>query len=182
MKWFRDVASGENNARQLCQEADHTRDEINNELMSTLHSDALVFFGATGDLAHKKVFPSLQAMVKRGTLNVPIIGVAKSGWNPDQFQAGVLDSLEQHGGADPAAFWKLCSLIRYVDGDYKDTATFRAVRQEFGSRQAPAHYLAIPPDLFELVVEQLGKSDCTHGARVILEKPFGKKSGLRAKA
>jgi glucose-6-phosphate 1-dehydrogenase len=142
--------------------------------MSTLHSDALVFFGATGDLAYKKVFPSLQAMVKRGTLNVPIIGVAKSGWSLDQFQARVLDSLEQHGGADPAAFGKLCSLIRYVDGDYKDPATFRAIRQELGSRQAPAHYLAIPPDLFELVVEQLRNSDCTHGACVIVEKPFGK--------
>ena len=127
--------------------------------MSTLHSDALVFFGATGDLAYKKVFPSLQAMVKRGTLNVPIIGVAKSGWSLDQFHARVLDSLEQHGGADPAAFGKLCSLIRYVDGDYKDPATFRAIRQELGSHQAPAHYLAIPPDLFELVVEQLRKSD-----------------------
>jgi glucose-6-phosphate 1-dehydrogenase len=142
--------------------------------MSTLHSDALVFFGATGDLAYKKVFPSLQSMMKRGTLNVPIIGVAKSGWSLDQFRARVLDSLEQHGGVDPAAFEKLCSLIRYVDGDYKDPATFRAIRQELGSRQAPAHYLAIPPDLFELVVEQLEKSDCTRGARVIVEKPFGK--------
>lgn len=136
-------------------------------------SDALVFFGATGDLAYKKVFPSLQAMVKRGTLNVPIIGVAKSGWNLDQFRARVIDSLEKHGGVDPAAFKKLCSLMRYVDGDYQDPATFCGIRQEIGSRQAPAHYLAIPPDLFELVVEQLGKSDCAQGARVILEKPFG---------
>lgn len=142
-------------------------------MMSNSNSDALVFFGATGDLAYKKVFPALQAMMKRGTLNVPIIGVAKAGWNLDQFRARVLDSLEQHGGADPAAFEKLSALIRYVDGDYKDPATFRAIRQELGSRQAPAHYLAIPPDLFELVVEQLGKSDCARGARVIVEKPFG---------
>ncbi len=126
--------------------------------MNTLHSDALVFFGATGDLAHKKVFPSLQAMVKRGTLNVPVIGVAKSGWSLDQFRARVLDSLEQHGGVDPAAFQKLCSLIRYVDGDYEDPATFRAIRQALGSCRTPAHYLAIPPDLFELVVEQFRAS------------------------
>ena len=142
--------------------------------MSESQSDALVFFGATGDLAYKKIFPALQAMVKRGHLNVPVIGVAKSGWNLDQFRARARDSVEKHGGLDPAAFDKLCGLLRYVDGDYKDPATFHAIRKELGSAQRPAYYLAIPPALFGLVVEQLAKSGCTKGARVILEKPFGR--------
>ena len=129
--------------------------------MSSAHSDALVFFGATGDLAHKKVFPSLQAMLKRGHLTVPVIGVAKAGWTLDQLRARAKDGLEKHGGLDPAAFEKLCGLLHYVDGDYKDPATFRAIRKELGSARRPAHYLAIPPVLFELVVEQLGKADCT---------------------
>ncbi len=141
--------------------------------MSDSHSDALVFFGATGDLAYKKIFPSLQAMVKRGTLNVPVVGVAKSGWNIDQFRARAQDSLEKHGGIDRAAFDKLFGLLRYVDGDYNDPATFRAIKKELGSNERPAHYLAIPPVLFGLVVEQLGKSNCAKGARVIIEKPFG---------
>jgi glucose-6-phosphate 1-dehydrogenase len=138
------------------------------------HSDALVFFGATGDLAYKKIFPSLQAMVKRGHLNVPVIGVAKAGWNLDQLRARARDSLEHHGGLDTAAFDKLSSLLRYVDGDYNDPATFQAIRQELGSAQRPAHYLAIPPVLFGLVVEQLAKAGCTKDARVIIEKPFGR--------
>jgi glucose-6-phosphate 1-dehydrogenase len=137
------------------------------------HSDALVFFGATGDLAYKKVFPALQAMVKRGHLNLPIIGVAKAGWNLDQLKARARDSIEKHGGLDSVAFDKLAGLLRYVDGDYKDPATFQAIRKELGSAQRPAHYLAIPPLLFELVVEQLAKSGCANGARVIVEKPFG---------
>ena len=137
------------------------------------HSDALVFFGATGDLAYKKIFPSLQAMLKRGHLNVPVIGVAKAGWTLDQLRARVHDSLEKHGGADPAAFDKLCGLLRYVDGDYKDPATFQSIRKELGAAQRVAHYLAIPPTLFGFVVEQLAKSGCTNGARVIVEKPFG---------
>src|SRR6267154_1114370 len=141
--------------------------------MGNLHSDALVFFGATGDLAYKKIFPALQSMVKRGHLNVPVIGVAKSGWNLDQFRARALDSLEKHGGVDPAAFDKLRGLLRYVDGDYSDPATFSAIRRELGSCQNPAHYLAIPPVLFGLVVEQLGKAGCGGAARVIVEKPFG---------
>jgi len=141
--------------------------------MSVSNSDALVFFGATGDLAYKKIFPSLQAMVKRGTLNGPIVGVAKAGWNLDQFRARAHDSLEKHGGIDRAAFDKLCSLLRYVDGDYKDPATFDAIRRQLGGCQHPAHYLAIPPMLFGLVVEQLGKSGIAKGARVIVEKPFG---------
>src|SRR5882762_2697257 len=141
--------------------------------MSDSHSDALVFFGATGDLAYKKIFPSLQAMVKRGTLDAPVVGVAKSGWNIDQFRERAHDSLEKHGGVDRMAFDKLCGLLRYVDGDYHDPATFRGIRRELGSRERPAHYLAIPPVLFGLVVEQLGKANCANGARVIIEKPFG---------
>src|SRR5271167_2518970 len=101
--------------------------------MSDLHSDALVFFGATGDLAYKKIFPALQAMVSRGHLSVPVIGVAKAGWNLDQFKARARDSVEKHGGLDAAAFAKLLTLLRYVDGDYKEPATFAAVRKEIGS-------------------------------------------------
>src|SRR5271154_6529676 len=134
--------------------------------MKAIHSDALVFFGATGDLAYKKIFPSLQAMLKRGNLNVPVIGVAKAGWNLDQLKARAKDSLEKHGGLDPAAFEKLSGLLRYVDGDYKDAATFQALRQELGNAQRPAHYLAIPPVLFGVVVEQLMKSGCAKGARI----------------
>ena len=141
--------------------------------MNDSHSNALVFFGATGDLAYKKIFPALQAMAKRGHLNVPVIGVAKAGWNLDQLRARAHDSVEQHGGMHPAAFEKLCGLLRYVDGDYKDPATFQSLRKELGSAQQPAHYLAIPPVLFGMVVEQLAKAECTNGARVIIEKPFG---------
>jgi glucose-6-phosphate 1-dehydrogenase len=143
-------------------------------IMPHPHSDALVFFGATGDLAYKKIFPALQAMVTRGHLNVPVIGVAKSGWHLDQLRARARDSLEHHGGLDTAAFGKLSNLLRYVDGDYHDPATFQAIRQELGSAQRPAHYLAIPPVLFGLVVEQLAKAGCTTDARVIIEKPFGR--------
>jgi glucose-6-phosphate 1-dehydrogenase len=138
-----------------------------------VHSDALVFFGATGDLAYKKIFPALQAMVKRGHLNVPVIGVAKAGWNLDQLKARAQDSLTQHGGLDPDAWQKLSSLLRYVDGDYADASTFTEVRKQLGSAQHPAHYLAIPPSLFEKVVEQLVNSGSAKGARMIVEKPFG---------
>ena len=141
--------------------------------MSAPRSDVLVFFGATGDLAYKKIFPSLQAMIKRGHLDVPVIGVAKAGWNLDQMKARAKDSLEQHGGLDPAAFAQLSGLLRYVDGDYNDPATFAAIRQELGAARRPAHYLAIPPFLFGRVVEQLGASGCANDARVIVEKPFG---------
>src|SRR5882724_12493904 len=113
--------------------------------MNASQSDTLVFFGATGDLAYKKIFPSLQAMVKRGTLNMPVIGVAKAGWNLDQFRARAYDSLEKHGGADRAAFEKLNGMLRYVDGDYSDPATFAAIKRELGQCERPAHYLAIPP-------------------------------------
>jgi len=138
-----------------------------------LRSDALVFYGATGDLAHKKIFPALQAMAKRGHLDVPVIGVAKAGWNLEQLKARAKDSLEQHGGLDAKAFGTLIERLRYVDGDYRDAATFQAIRRELGSAARPAHYLAIPPALFGLVVDQLGKAGSTDGARVIIEKPFG---------
>jgi glucose-6-phosphate 1-dehydrogenase len=141
--------------------------------MSNQHSDALVFFGATGDLAYKQIFPSLQGMVKRGILNVPVIGVAKAGWGLDQLKARAQDSLEKHGGVDPVAWSKLSSLLRYVDGDYSADATFQALRKELGTAERPAHYLAIPPFLFEEVVEQLVKSGCAKNARVVVEKPFG---------
>src|ERR1700741_1037004 len=120
--------------------------------MSNVQSDAFVFFGATGDLAYKKIFPALQAMVKRGHLDVPVIGVAKAGWNLEQLQARAKDSLEKHGGLDPAAFDRLRGLLRYVDGDYQDPATFQAISQALGTARRPAHYLAIPPVLFEMVV------------------------------
>jgi glucose-6-phosphate 1-dehydrogenase len=142
--------------------------------MSVSDSDALVFFGATGDLAYKKIFPSLQALVKRRNLDVPIIGVAKAGWNLDRLKARARESVEKHARLDPAAFDKLSGLLRYVDGDYAEAATFQAVRRELGAAQRPAHYLAIPPSLFGLVVEQLAKAGCTQGARVIVEKPFGR--------
>ena len=136
-------------------------------------SDALVFFGAKGDLAYKKIFPSLHAMVKRGNLNVPVIGVARAGWSLDQLRARARESVERHGEFDPAAFDKLSSLLRCVEGGYQDLATFQAIRRELGPAARPAHYLAIPPTLFGVVVEQLAKSGCTSGARVIVEKPFG---------
>ena len=142
--------------------------------MNNSCSDTLVFFGATGDLAYKKIFPALQAMVKRGNLNVPVIGVAKAGWNLDQLKARAKDSLEKHGGIDPAAFEKLSGLLRYVDGDYNDAATFQALRKELGHAQRPAYYLAIPPGAFEVVIEQLSRTGCTGSARMIIEKPFGR--------
>jgi glucose-6-phosphate 1-dehydrogenase len=143
--------------------------------MAPTSSDALVFFGATGDLAHKKVFPALQAMVKHGHLGVPIIGVANAGWNLEQLRARAKDSLQTHGGGvDGAAFDQLSSLLRYVDGDYEDPATFDRLRRELGSAERPLHYLAIPQSLFAKVVEQLGRSGCARGGRVVAEKPFGR--------
>jgi glucose-6-phosphate 1-dehydrogenase len=141
---------------------------------NSVHSDTLVFFGATGDLAYKKIFPALQAMVKRGHLNVPVIGVARSGWNLDQLKARAKESLEKHGGIDPDAFAKLSGLLRYVDGDYNDPATFKSLSQQLNSAQRPAYYLAIPPGAFGTVVEQLAKTGRTQNARVIIEKPFGR--------
>ncbi len=141
--------------------------------MAEVKSDALVFFGATGDLAYKKIFPALQSMVKRGTLDVPVIGVAKAGWDLDQFHARAQDSLEKHGGLDAGAWARLSGLLKYVDGDYADDATFAAVQKAMAGAKNPAHYLAIPPALFEVVVEKLVKSGCGQDARIIVEKPFG---------
>src|SRR3954469_21088690 len=104
-----------------------------------IHSDALVFFGATGDLAYKKIFPALQSMVKRGALNVPVIGVAKQGWNVDQLRARARASLQEHGGIDEAAFTKLAALLRYVDGDYGDPGTFAQLRTQLAEAKHPAH-------------------------------------------
>jgi glucose-6-phosphate 1-dehydrogenase len=136
-------------------------------------SDALVFFGATGDLAYKQIFPSLQRLAKRGKLKGPVIGVAKSGWTLDDLKDRARKSVETHGGLDPEGFDKLIALLRYVDGDYSDIATFQQVRKELGAAQHPIHYLAIPPSLFGEVLEQLKQSGCADGARVVIEKPFG---------
>ena len=137
------------------------------------YSDALVFFGATGDLAYKQIFPSLQKLAKRGKLAGPVIGVAKAGWNLEQFKARALDSVEKHGGLDPVGFPILLSKLRYVDGDYKDPQTFINVRKELGAAKHPVHYLAIPPFLFGEVLNQLKASGSAEGARVVIEKPFG---------
>jgi glucose-6-phosphate 1-dehydrogenase len=123
--------------------------------MRVAHSDAIVFFGATGDLAYKKIFPALQALVRRGRLDVPVIGVAKSGWDLEQLKARAQESVEKHGGLDPAAFPKLCSLLRYVDGDYREPGTFVRLRQLLAEAARPLHYLAIPPSMFTTVAEGL---------------------------
>jgi len=137
-------------------------------------SDALVFFGATGDLAHKKTFAALQALVRRNVLRVPVVGVAKSGMTLDQLKERARDGITKFGGGvDEAAFGKLCSLLRYVDGDYADPKTFTQVRQALGDAKAPLHYLAIPPSLFGPVCGHLSESGCAKGARVVVEKPFG---------
>jgi glucose-6-phosphate 1-dehydrogenase len=138
-------------------------------------SDALVFFGATGDLAYKKVFPALLAMVETTPLHVPIIGVAKEGWTLDQLRARARDSVEHHrsGGVDSSAFAKLSSLLQYIGGDYRDPATYDRLRGALGNAKRPLHYLAIPPSLFTTVVAELGRSGCARGARIMVEKPFG---------
>src|SRR5215472_10097643 len=129
--------------------------------MNAPHSDAMVFFGATGDLAYKKIFPALQAMVKRGNLDIPIIGVARGDWNLDQLRARARESVERHGGLDRDAFDRLSRLLRYVDGDYHDASTFQELRKQLGTSTRPAFYLAIPPPLFGLVTEQLAKANCS---------------------
>jgi len=139
-----------------------------------MRSDAFVFFGATGDLAYKKIFPALQSMIRRGHLDAPIIGVAKQGWNLEQLRERARDSVREHGGLDDDAFARLSANLHYVDGDYQDGATFEALRKALGEAQRPIHYLAIPPSLFPVVVQHLGSSGCARGARVIVEKPFGR--------
>ena len=144
-------------------------------------SDALVLFGASGDLAYQQIFPALQQMILRGNLNVPVIGVAKSGWTLEQLRARAHESLTQHGGVNEDAFSKLIALLQYIDGAYEDPATFESLRQALGGAQLPTHYLAIPPSLFGAVVESLGKSRCARNARVIVEKPFARDLGSAQK-
>jgi glucose-6-phosphate 1-dehydrogenase len=143
--------------------------------MSDSRCDALVFFGATGDLAYKKIFPSLQAMIKRGTLNIPIIGVAKNGWNLERLRERARDSVEHHGGIDTAAFARLAELLHYIDGGYEEPETFKQLKKALGSAERPAHYLAVPPTLFATVIENLAAAGCAPAdARVVVEKPFGR--------
>lgn len=142
--------------------------------MRVANCDAFVFFGASGDLAYKKVFPALQAMAKRGALDIPIIGVARTDWDIEQFRARARDSLCAHGRLDAEAFATLSARLQYVSGDYQDDATYNALRRALDGASAPLHYLAIPPDMFESVIQKLANSGCGHGARVIVEKPFGR--------
>lgn len=137
-------------------------------------SDALVFFGATGDLAYKKIFPALQALVRRGKLDCPIVAVAKSGISRQELLDRAKASVTECGGLDPKPFEKLCALLRYVDGDYNSAQTFAKVKAELGSAKRPTHYLAIPPSMFPVVIEHLGKGGLAAGGRVIVEKPFGR--------
>jgi glucose-6-phosphate 1-dehydrogenase len=141
--------------------------------MTKPRSDALVFFGATGDLAYKKIFPALQAMAHRGKLDLPVIGVAKSGWNLDQLVERARASVREYGGEDAEAFGILVSRLRYVDGDYTDPNTFAQLRRELDGATLPTHYLAIPPNMFPTVIEGLQGANCTGNARVVVEKPFG---------
>ena len=143
--------------------------------MRTSQSDALVVYGVTGDLAHKMIFPALYAMVKRGTLDVPVIGVAFPKWSLERLQRRVAHSIKQSGGIDnKRAFQHLLSLLKYVSGDYNDRKTFATIKEALGKARRPAHYLAIPPSLFETVIQGLGASKLAENARVIVEKPFGR--------
>jgi glucose-6-phosphate 1-dehydrogenase len=138
-------------------------------------ADALVLFGATGDLAHKKIFPALHAMVRRGHLTVPVIGVAKAGWDVEKLRARARDSVREFSShKDDAALDRLVGLLRHVDGDYQDRATFEALRAALGDAKRPLHYLAIPPGMFPTVLEALGATGCARDARVVIEKPFGR--------
>lgn len=138
-------------------------------------SDAFVFFGATGDLAYKKVFPALQAMIRHRHLDSPIIGIARAGWSLERLQERARASLVEHGGGvDQAAFEKLMSLLRYVEGDYQERSAFDNLRRQLGDAAHPLHYLAIPPSMFPVVIEHLGASGCAQNARVVVEKPFGR--------
>lgn len=143
-------------------------------MVTTTRADALVLFGATGDLAAKKIFPALASLTARNQLDIPIIGVAYSGWDRDQVVDRVRASLEAAGGFDQEAFDRLVGHLTYVDGDYRDPATFRKLRTQLADAGNPLHYLAIPPQLFPTVIAALGKSGCAHGARLVVEKPFGR--------
>jgi glucose-6-phosphate 1-dehydrogenase len=141
---------------------------------ASLQSDAFVFYGATGDLAYKEVFPALYAMVRDGYLSIPIIGVAGRSWTSDQLRQRARESLAEHGDVDSATFARLASMLTYVGGNYNDPATYERLRAALGSAARPLHYLAIPPDLFETVVEGLARVGAASGARVVVEKPFGR--------
>ena len=143
-------------------------------MTATLQSDAFVFFGATGDLAYKKIFPALQAMILRDGLDIPIIGMARSGWTLAKLRERARDSLEHNGGVDEAAYAKLCAQLQYVDGDYREADTYARLKQALRGSQRPLHYLAIPPSMFGAVAHGLAQADCTTDARVIVEKPFGR--------
>ncbi|MGA7802089.1 MAG: glucose-6-phosphate dehydrogenase [Gammaproteobacteria bacterium] len=148
---------------------------MSNTASRTTLADALVIFGATGDLAHKMIFPALYGMAKRGVLNVPVVGVAASKWSLDQLRKYARDSIRKAGKVDNrAALDHLLSLLRYVGGDYNDPGTFKALKQTLGEAQRPAHYLAIPPPLFPTVIKALGAAGLADQARVIVEKPFGR--------
>jgi glucose-6-phosphate 1-dehydrogenase len=142
--------------------------------MNLPHSDALVFFGATGDLIYKKIFPALYAMERRGHLKVPVIGVARSDWTIEKFRARALASVKKQDGFDTAVFAKFQKRLRYISGDYSAAATHDALRKELGNAAHPLHFLAIPPSVFAGVIKGLGQSGCARGARIILEKPFGR--------
>jgi glucose-6-phosphate 1-dehydrogenase len=143
--------------------------------MSAPRSDALVFFGVTGHLVAKKIFPALHSMARRGHLEVPVVGVARGGWTLERLKARARESIEQHGGGvDETAFAQLTSRLRFVGGNYEDEATYADLRKALGDTRRPLHYLAIPPSLFPTVVQGLARSGCARGARVVLEKPFGR--------
>jgi glucose-6-phosphate 1-dehydrogenase len=137
-------------------------------------SDAFVFFGATGDLAYKQIFPALQALVRRGHMEVPIVGVGRSGWGLDKLIERARASIKEHGSYDEKAFAKLAALLKYVDGDYREESTFIKLHEALGGATAPLHYLAIPPSVFETVIGGLAKAGCVENARVVVEKPFGR--------
>ncbi len=155
-------------------QADLSLSPPSSSLSAPAMSDALVFFGATGDLAYKQIFPALQAMVKRGYLDIPVIAVAGSDLTDDQIRARAHDSIEHGGGVDEVAFGKLADLLHYVGGDYNDPGTYQKLRQALGSAARPAYYLAIPPGLFEAVTSGLAGASLTANARVVVEKPFGR--------
>jgi glucose-6-phosphate 1-dehydrogenase len=147
---------------------------VDTQQLDVQQSDALVFFGATGDLAYKQIFPALQALVKRHNLQIPIVGVAKAGWTLDRLKDRARDSVKTHGGLDEDAFARLLKLLQYIDGDYREPQTYVQLRHVLGEARRPLHYLAIPPALFPTVVEGLESSGCASGARVVVEKPFGR--------
>lgn len=143
--------------------------------MDAIEADALVLFGATGDLAFRKIFPALQALVARQGFALPVVGVARSGWSLEALRERLAASIDAHGDrTDRAAADRLSGLLRYVDGDYREAGTYRRLRQALGAARHPLHYLAVPPSLFPTVIEGIGDSGCAAGARVVVEKPFGR--------